>query len=203
LVNSTVVAERVRSAYGIEPNVVAPPTAIDNAGRQRAVCGVEPGFLLCVARLLPYKNIDVALEAMRSHPDESLLVVGSGPDRARLEAMRPVNVTFLEAVEDDELRWLYASCVGLLALSHEDFGLTPIEAASFGKPTLALRDGGYLDTILEGHNGLFVNRVDPQTVSDGIGDLRSTAWDATAIRASAERFSRLRFAAAIEQIVDC
>ena len=80
---------------------------------------------------------------------ERLVVAGDGPEEQSLRTIAGPNVTFTGRVSDAELRGLYASCRALVAASHEDFGLTPLEAACFGKPTAALRWGGFLDTLEE------------------------------------------------------
>ncbi|MEK8227828.1 glycosyltransferase [Oerskovia sp. M15] len=111
------------------------------AGPEREVPGLEPGFLLCVARLLPYKNVDVLIEAARL-ADRQLVIVGDGPDRVRLEGLaarggqppdggarrrargRREGSRLLGRVDDPELRWLYRHCAMLVAASYEDFGLS-------------------------------------------------------------------------------
>ena len=159
LVNSRAVRARVADVYGIDADVVPPPVDIDVDGPRRAPAGVEPGFLLCVSRLLPYKNVGAVVEAFARRPDQRLVVVGTGPLADELAAAAPPNVTFLGRVDDDELRWLYGACLGLVAASYEDFGLTPVEAAAFGRPTAALRWGGFLDTIVEGETGVLLRRA--------------------------------------------
>ena len=158
LANSTVVRERIAAAYGIEATVVPPPYGIDADGRASPVAALEDwadgGYLLVVSRLLPYKNVDVAIEAVRGLP-ERLVVVGHGPLAEQLRASAPDNVRLLSGLTDAELRWTYAHARALVAPSLEDFGLTPLEAATFGVPTLALHGGGYLDTIDEQVNGAF------------------------------------------------
>jgi len=141
LTSSHAVRERIAEIYGREADVIPPPYAADPEGPREPVDGVEPGFWLLVARLLPYKNVDVALQAFSRLPERRLVIVGRGPDAERLRRLAGPEVTFLEAVSDAQLRWLYAACTGLVAISHEDYGLTPLEAAAFGKPTVALRWG--------------------------------------------------------------
>ena len=205
LANSTVVRDRIAAAYGIAADVVPPPYGIDPAGPQQPVAALADwadartpgpsgrgGYLLVVSRLLPYKNVDVLVEAVRGLP-ERLVVVGAGPLEARLRATAPDNVRIVTGLTDAELRWTYAHARTLLAPSLEDYGLTPLEAAAYGVPSLALRAGGYLDTIDEHVNGTFFAAATPDAVRAAIvGDRRST-WDADAIRGHASRFSEARF----------
>jgi glycosyltransferase involved in cell wall biosynthesis len=196
------VARRIADAYGIEAEVVPPPPALTPRGHSEAVADVEPGFILCVSRLLPYKNVDAVVRAFARLPDEHLAVAGTGPDEEQLRASAPPNVTFLGRVSDEQLRWLYANCDLLVAASHEDFGLTPLEAATFGKASVVLRWGGFLDTVREGETGVFFETPTATAISAALRDARGERWDADAIRAHAERFAEPRFIERIRAIVD-
>ena len=198
LANSNVVAERIRSIYGIDAEVVPPPPAIAPDGPSEAVSGLEPGYLLCVSRLLPYKNVDAVVEAVSSLQEERLVVAGSGPMERALRLRASSKVTFAGNVTDSQLRWLYANCRALIAASYEDFGLTPLEAASFGKPTAALRWGGFLETIEEARTGVYFDEPTTLAIIGAIHDLRAAEWRREAIQAFAARFSEERF---IEHVV--
>jgi glycosyltransferase involved in cell wall biosynthesis len=204
LVNSTVVQRAVRSAYGIEAEVLAPPPGrVTGTGEPEPLTGVGQPFLLCVARLLPYKNVDRVIEAVGSVGGVELVVVGDGPERVRLAelARRTGGVHLVGRVSDAQLQWLYATAAGLVAASYEDFGLSPLEAGAAGKPTAALRDGGYLDTVVEGLNGVFFGATDAAAIAASIEDLLRREWSADAIRAHAEGFSEERFAERLRTVV--
>ncbi len=201
LANSSSVARRIADAYGVQAEVLPPPPALTPEGPATPVSGLEPGFGLCVSRLLPYKNVDTVLRAFAALPDERVVVVGGGPDEAALRALAPPNATLLGAVGDDELRWLYSECAYLAAASHEDFGLTPLEAATFGKPSVALRWGGFLDTVHEGVTGLFFETPTPEALADAVRQLAQERPDREAIRAHAAGFSEARFVERIRAIV--
>ena len=109
--------------------------------------------------------------------------------------MLPSNVAIVSDVSDDQLRWAYARCVALVAPALEDLGLTPLEVGAFGKPTLALRGGGYLDTVAEGLSGLFFARPTAEDISEAVLRGRETVWDADAIVLHGEQFSEERFRA--------
>ena len=148
LTSSTVVQDRIRDAYGIEAEIVSPPVPAAVSGPQRAVTGIEPGFMLCVSRLLSYKNVNAVVEAFEELPQKRLVLVGDGPERDALGRTHGSNVSLLGRVDDTELAWLYANCAGVVCASYEDFGLTALEAAACGKPVVALRAGGFLDTVV-------------------------------------------------------
>jgi glycosyltransferase involved in cell wall biosynthesis len=201
LTNSEVVRRRVSDAYGIDAQVLSPPHIVDVDGTRREVAGVEPGSLLVVSRLMAYKNVDKVVDAFAELPDRRLVVVGVGPERERLEAMAGRNVSFAGLVEDAELRWLYATCAGIVSASHEDYGLTPIEAAAFGKPAVVLRWGGYEETVIEPDTGIFFDVPSREAVADGIRRLQARAWDASALRAHAATFGEATFIRRLRAVV--
>jgi len=201
LVNSNAVRARVADLYGIDADVVPPPVDIETDGPRDAPADIEPGFLLCVSRLLAYKNVGAVTEAFGRLPDRRLVVVGTGPEAERIASVAPANVTLLGRVDDAGLRWLYGSCLGLVAASYEDFGLTPVEAAAFGRPTAALRWGGFLDTIEEGTTGVFFDQATPTAIAAAVERLAGRTWDAGAMTAHALRFSSARFLARIQEVL--
>ncbi|MCD0184795.1 glycosyltransferase, partial [Micrococcus luteus] len=145
-----------------------------------------------VARLMPYKHVDVAIEAA-ARAGRPLVVIGKGPEEARLRAMAGEDVVFGQDLTDAQLRWAYAHATALIAASHEDFGITPLEASAWGVPTVALRAGGYLDTIVDGVNGVFVEEPTVDAVAGGVERLLAHDWDRGVMQAHAERFSEVEF----------
>ena len=201
LANSTVVRDRVRHLYGIDPEILHPPMTFPVQGAERPVDGLDGGFLLTVSRLLPYKNVGLIIDAFRDLPSRQLVVAGGGPLLDELRASAPKNVRLLGAVDDATLRWLYRSCRGLVTAAYEDFGLTPTEAAAFAKPTAALRWGGFLDTVVEGETGTFINRPAPADIASAVTELLAHPWDADRLIKHAEGFSLDRFQSRLRGIV--
>jgi glycosyltransferase involved in cell wall biosynthesis len=192
LANSRVVRDRMRQTYGVEAEVVHAPHSMDSSAWQQPVPKLadwtEDGYYLVVSRLLPYKNVHVAIEALRGL-DERLVVVGTGPLRRALERRLPPNVRLLSGLSDAQLRWVYAHSQALIAPSLEDYGLTPLEAAAYGRPTLALGAGGYLDTVVPGRTGLFFPAPTAEAIRAAVLDNRGRRWSAETIRRHAEQFS--------------
>ena len=177
LANSRVVRDRMREAYGIEAPVLPAPHAMDPAAPQEPVAALDGwhDYYLVVSRLLPYKNVEAAVEAFRDLR-EQLVVVGHGPLKRSLERRLPANVRLLSNLTDAQLRWVYAHSRALVAPSLEDYGLTPLEAAAYGKPTLALGAGGYLDTVVPGTTGIFFGHPTPREIRDAVLAARSGEW---------------------------
>ncbi|MGO9560953.1 MAG: glycosyltransferase [Acidimicrobiales bacterium] len=198
---STSVATTIQDLYGIQAEVLPPPPALDGSGPQEPVPGVEPGFWLCVARLLPYKNVDAIARAVASRPGERLVVIGDGPERTRLEALAGSSTTFLSGIPDAQLSWCYANCRALVAAAYEDYGLTPLEAAAFGRPSVTMRSGGYLDTVVEGSTGIHFDNPTPHAVAEALDHLSGQSWDEASLRAQASVFAEANFAARLREII--
>jgi glycosyltransferase involved in cell wall biosynthesis len=197
LVNSAAVADRVRVTYGIDPVVVPPARGLSPDGPQTPIPGLEPGYLLTVSRRRAYKHTDAICEAVASMPGERLVVVGGGSTDAW-----PVGITGVSDLDDSEMRWLYSNAAGLVAVAHEDFGLTPVEAQSFGIPAVVLRNGGYLDSTVENLTGVFVDDSSPAQIVAGIRAMRAHTWDGDTLRRSGERYAPATFASRMHGIVD-
>lgn len=201
LVVSRAVQRQVEAIYGIRAEVLPPPVNLSCDGPQREVPHLDAGFWLCVSRLLPYKNVDMVVEAFRNLPGECLVIAGQGPCAARLSAKAGDNVVMLGEVDDATLRWLYRSCRGLIAASYEDFGLTPVEAASYGKPSAVLRWGGFLDTVREGETGVYFDAPEPLDISEAVRRLERERWDEQRLVSHAELFSPERFAERMHAVI--
>ena len=202
LVNSSVVRARVQAAYGIDAEILPPPPGIDASGPEQAVPGLDAGFVLCVSRLLAYKNVDAVVEAFARLPRERLVVAGAGPLLEPLRRSCPANVVLLGAVSEPQLRWLYRCCAAVVAASYEDFGLTPIEGLLYAKATAALRWGGFLDTVREDETGVFFDEPRPDDIARALQRLLGAAPAPADLAAQAARYAPERFVARIRDVVE-
>lgn len=191
LVNSSTVQRRVAEVYGIDADVLPPPVSIDVDGDQARPADVQPGYFLVVGRSRGYKNVGVVCSAFRQLPEQRLVVVGRLPEGVT----PPANVTVVEDVPDAELRWYYANCRAVIAVAHEDFGLTPLEGNAFGRPALVLRAGGFLDTLREGVTGHYIEALTPSAVVRTVRESLSAGLDNRAILEHADRYSQDAFTA--------
>lgn len=159
--NSLVVRQRIRHVYGIDAPVVSPPVGLTVDGDIAPVAGLQPGYVLTIARSRGYKRVGAVIEALRRAPSRILVVVGG---RSSQQDAAPPNVVFLGRVSDAQLRWLYANASALVSASKEDFGLTPIEANQFGTPAVTIKAGGFLETVEEGINGVYFEDLDSRSL---------------------------------------
>jgi glycosyltransferase involved in cell wall biosynthesis len=197
--NSRYVAGRIRRYYNRGSIVVYPPvnTEFYRPPDHRAP---DPSFLV-VSALVPYKKVDLAIEACR-RVGAPLKIVGRGPELDRLRRVSGPDVEFLGWRSDDEVRDLYQRAAAVLLPGIEDFGMVPVEAQACGRPVVALGAGGATETVIDGQTGVLAAAATPEAFAEALDRVRSIAFDAQAIRNQALRFSRERFMSEFRQAVD-
>jgi glycosyltransferase involved in cell wall biosynthesis len=201
---STLIKGRIADTYGINAEVLFAPVAMSQSFTTEPIPEVDSsdgGFYLVVSRLLPYKNVDVIVRAFAG-TGRRLVVVGKGPDEERLRAMKTDNVLMLSDLTDGQMAWLYQNCRALLAASYEDYGLTPIEAGVWGRPSVALRFGGFLDTIDEGVTGMYFDEPQPAAIAEALTRFEASEFDADKIRRHVEQFTEQVFTEKLHAAVD-
>lgn len=196
--NSRFVGQRVQKIYRRESSVIYPPV---NTSRFTAHAEKED-FYLTASRLVPYKRIDVIIEAFNRMPDKKLIVVGDGPEMERLKAIAGPNVRLLGQQSGERLRRYLQLARGFVFAAEEDFGIAPVEAQACGTPVLAFGRGGVLESIVPGTTGLFFDEQTPQSIIEAIQAFEKIEWDATAIRQNAENFSNRRFRDQFRRLVE-
>jgi len=182
--NSKVVAQRIRRAYGRSAEVIHPPIDIDRFHPSDE----QEDYYVVLARLVSYKRIDLAVQAC-SKLGKKLFVIGDGPDRLRLEAAAGPSVKFLGRTSDRDVEYLVSRCRALLFPGEEDFGMAPLEVAAAGRPTIAYRAGGAVETILENVTGMFFDEQTPEALGNAIEQFERREWPAEILRRHSEGFS--------------
>lgn len=200
--NSVYTQERIRSSYGRDAVVLEPPVDVE---RFSSVPDLEPDgappLYLCVSALVPYKRVDLAVRAFaaRERPGR-LVVVGDGPERARLERLGGARVTLRGRVDDGELMRLYAQCRAVIHPALDDWGIVPREALAAGRPVVVFARGGAADAADEG--GVLFQDATPASLNAAIDRLEAMAFDSGRLRAAARRFDRATFEARFAALVD-
>lgn len=188
---SSAVQERIRAIYGRESVVIHPPVDTERYTPDPSVSVGD--YYLIVSRLIPYKRIDLAVEAFRHLPQEKLVVVGDGRDRASLQAAAGPNVTFLGRQSQERLLEMMRGCKAFLFPGLEDFGIAPVEALSAGRPVVAYAGGGSLDTVLPGVTGEHFAGQTVESLLAVLGKFNPSSYDPAACRQQAERFGKSVF----------
>jgi glycosyltransferase involved in cell wall biosynthesis len=196
LANSSYTAERIRALYGREARIVYPPVNTE----MFSLAARAEEFYLIVSRLVPYKRIDIAVEAF-TQLRLPLVVVGDGPERKRLEAMAGPTVRLVGWQTDAQIREWYAGCRAFVFPSEDDFGIAPMEAQACGKPVIAYRGGGALETVIEGETGVFFPEQRAAALGEAVRQSQTIVFRPEAIRRHALRFGVVRFRQEIREAV--
>ncbi len=193
------VQRRIKKYYNKESIVIYPPVEISSrSNRDKSQISNKKNksnnkdFFLIVSRFVSYKRIDVAIEAFNKLA-LPLKIVGVGALERKLKSLAGPTIEFLQNLTDAKLGWYYTRCVALVFPGIEDFGLTIVEAQRFGKPVIAFKAGGAIETILEGKTGEFFF---PQTVDalmETIKRFTKKTYNKTYAIAQAEKFNKKQF----------
>ena len=196
------VASRIRRYYNRDAVVIYPP--VDTSFYSPDDTVAADNFLLIVSALVPYKRIDVAIEASRLS-GMPLRIAGGGPERdalAALIARTGADVQLLGSISNEEVRDLYRRATAVLLPGEEDFGIAPVEAQACGTPVVALARGGALETVIDGVTGVLVDEPTPAAFAAGIARAKALPFDRTAIRTHAVQFDRAVFSRAIQSTIE-
>jgi glycosyltransferase involved in cell wall biosynthesis len=188
---SETVRDRIRQAWGRESELIYPPVDVAEVPFTPG----DDGYLLVAARMLGYRRLDLAVEAS-TRMNRRLIVVGDGPERARLEALAGPTVEFLGRVDRERLLGLFSRCHAYLVPGVEDFGIAPVEAMAAGRPVVAFRGGGARETVVDGLTGTFFDAPSTDSLMDAIQRVDAMTLDPEAIRMQAERFDTAVFRSA-------
>lgn len=198
--NSVNVRRRIEKYYGIRKSCVV-YTGIDMSCYKWRK---DRGYYLSSSRLDALKRIDIIIEAFKQMPGRKLKITGTGHDRLKIMKLAHgcKNIEFTGSVTDSEMKKLYSECKAVICASiDEDLGLAPIEASASGKPTLAVKEGGFLETVTENRNGLFF-KPEPASLVKCIEKSEKKKWNPKQIRKSAEKFSLKQFEKRIRKCID-
>jgi UDP-N-acetylmuramyl pentapeptide phosphotransferase/UDP-N-acetylglucosamine-1-phosphate transferase/glycosyltransferase involved in cell wall biosynthesis len=187
--NSDFVGRRVRKLYRRVTTTVYPPVDTDRF----TLCEEKEDFYLTASRLVPYKRIDLAIEAFRRMPSRRLLVIGEGPELERYRENNPPNVKLLGYQTPDRLRQYMQRARAFVFAAEEDFGITPVEAQACGTPVIAFGRGGVTESVVHGTTGLLFKDQTAAALIDAVEDFEGRQWDSKVIRENAQRFSIGRF----------
>ena len=192
------VKKRINDFYERDAEVVYPPVDTE---RYTPVSDSAGNFDLIVSALVPYKKVDLAVEAY-TKTGKPLKIAGIGTELTRLQAAAGPNIEFLGWQSDDQILDLYRNCRLLVFPGEEDFGIVPVEAQACGKPVVAFNRGGATETIVAGETGTFFDEQTPDSLTEAVKVCGDTSWDPQAIRTNAERFSTPRFIEGLAAALD-
>lgn len=194
------VQQRIRKYYKRSADIIYPPvtlkkTSTSSKGNKKPKVSE---YYLVVSRLVPYKRVDLAIEAC-NELKIPLMIVGSGSEEQNLETIAGPTITFVGNVTDDELIDYYKNCKALIFPGFEDFGITIVEAQQFGKPVIAYQKGGALETIVENKTGLFFTKQEKESLIEAIRLFQTRKFTSKDSIKQAEKFTFDTFALQIDK----
>lgn len=185
--NSGYIGKRISHVYGRKAQVVYPPVDTERF----IPAGARGDYFFAASRLVPYKRMDVIVEAFRQRPNLKLIIVGSGPDEQNLRRRLSPNIEFRSEADASEFLKLMQDCRAFVFAAEEDFGITMAEAQAAGVPVIAYRRGGANEIVEDGKTGLLFAQQTPESLIETLDRFEetSTQFDRNYIRQSAQRFS--------------
>jgi glycosyltransferase involved in cell wall biosynthesis len=196
--NSHFVARRIARYYGRTATVIYPPVDTAYFCPGESVLG---DYYLVASRLTAYKRIDLAVEAF-NRLGRPLWIAGDGPERRRLQAVAGPNIRFLGALPREQIREAMRGCRALIFPGKEDFGITPVEAQSTGRPVVAYGRGGALESVIDGVTGALFEEQSAESLCQAVGRVEGLQFDRDVIRQHALQFDRELFCRRMVAFVD-
>lgn len=197
--NSRYIARRIQKTYGKSSDVIYPPVDVDKFRLREA----KEEFYLTASRMVPYKKIDLIVEAF-SQTDKKLLVIGDGPDMAKIKSKAGKNVELLGFASDETMADLMGRAKAFVFAAEEDFGITPVEAQACGTPVICFGRGGARETVRDGESGLYFMEQNAKELLAAVAKFEQNydKFEPTKIRENSLKFSRARFEAEIKSYVE-
>lgn len=191
------IAKRIKKVYGREATVIYPPVEVG----QIALNPYKEEFYLTASRCVPYKRMDLIVEAFSHFPNKRLVVIGDGPQMPLLKKKAGKNVELMGWQPESVLRDLMGRAKGFIFAAEEDFGIVVVEAQAAGTPVIAFGKGAALETVLDQQTGLFFQEQTVASLCNAILEFETKTFDPQRARHQAERFNRERFIQEFRQFV--
>jgi glycosyltransferase involved in cell wall biosynthesis len=199
IANSPVTAERIQKYYRRESVLIPPPVDVSRFPTDPAL-DTEDYFLI-LSRLIPYKRIDLAIEAC-NQLRLPLVIIGKGRDKERLQRLAGPTVRFLGNLSDEEVVHYYRHCRAFIFPGEEDFGITPLEAQAAGRPVIAYGAGGALASVIDGVTGVFFHAQTIESLAEALSSFEERRFNPVVIRNHALEFDAPRFKRRILQFIE-
>lgn len=198
IANSRVVQQRIAACYGQPSVIIPPPVDVETFRRSD---GAPGDYYLVVSALVPYKRVEIAVEAF-TRLGLKLKVVGTGHQAGWLRSLAGPTVEFLGHRSDEEVARLYAECRALIVTANEDFGITPLEAMASGRPVIAFGCGGVTESVVDNVTGTFFQAQTADSLAMAVTSFDWRSANPVEIRRHAELFGTERFKARFLNVLD-
>jgi glycosyltransferase involved in cell wall biosynthesis len=191
IANSHNVAGRIKKYWSKDSVVIYPPVDVENFELSLQ----KEDYYFCASRLVPYKKIDLIVEAFSKLKDRKLIVAGDGPQMSLIKKKASNNVEILGYVENKELKEYMQKAKAFIFAANEDFGIVPVEAQACGTPVIAYGFGGSKETVIDGKTGIFFFEQTVDAIVEAVSNFEKNQdkYDPNVIREHALKFSKSRF----------
>ena len=198
--NSDYIRQRIERLYNRTSIVLYPPV---DTGKFIGET-VKSDYYFTSARLVPYKRVDLIINAFNQLPHLKLIVSGDGPELENLVSISNDNITFVNFLKQAELISYIKKAKAFLLAANEDFGITSIEAQSCYTPVIALKKGGYLETVIEGKTGIFFEEQTCASLKEAIVKFENEKriYNPTDFKTNVSRFSKEQFLLGFDQLIN-
>ncbi len=198
IANSNFVRKRIKKIYRRDAIVIYPPVDVDKF----SIAKRKEDYYLVISRLVPYKKVDLVVNAFRNLPDRKLLVIGEGPELKKIKKIAGKNVEFLGYQKFEDLADYLSKAKALIHPQIEDFGIVPVEAMASGTPVIAYARGGASETVVDGKTGILFNEQTPHGIVDAILRFEKMEFDPVELKKFSQKFSSERFRKEFKAFVD-
>lgn len=192
------IARRIRKIYGRASSVIYPPVDVERFCIQEK----KEEYFITVSRLVPYKRVDLIVEAFSYLPQHKLLVIGNGSEMKKIKRLASKNVEILGYQSDKVIQDYVAKARGFIFAAEEDFGICVLEAQAAGVPIIAFGKGATLETVIENQTGIFFARQEVASLLNAIALFEKKEFDANKIYQHAQKFNKQRFHTEFRALVD-
>ena len=197
IANSTEVPSRIKRCYNRNSDVINPPVRC----KLFNISNIDGDYYFIVSRLVPYKRFDLAVRAC-SELGKKLIIIGDGTEKEDLMKMANENVIFMGRQPDEVVKKYMSECKALIFPGEEDFGITPVEAMSCGRPVICYGKGGVLDTVIDGKTGVYFEEQTVESLKKAILKFENMKFDKKEIRARALEFDESVFQKKIKKYIE-
>lgn len=197
IANSHFIARRIKKVYRRGADVIYPNVAVEDF----EMIDQKSDYYFTCSRMVPYKKIDLIVEAFSGMPDKKLVVIGDGPDMEKIKGKAATNIELMGYQPFEVLKEKMGNARAFVFAAEEDFGIVPVEAQACGTPVIALGKGGALETVSENITGVFFKDQNIESLREAVDRFESMTFNASRIREHAEGFSTQRFRSQIESLI--
>lgn len=201
IANSSITKKRIQKYYKEDAIVIHPNVEVEKYMQDKYI---DEGYAFIASRIEKYKMIEEVVEYYADNPSKKLIIAGSGSQLKELmqKFQNNNNIIWKGYVDDSELIDLMQKSSYFIFPAEDDFGIAPVEAMAAGKPVLAIRKGGVLDTVMENETGIFINTTKKEDMAKGVAEIEQAKWDHHYIKNHANSFSKENFKKKIEREIE-